>query len=123
MPNTPTLLSVVDTSGSLGNGAAYNGPARDMHVGFSSAPGVAPGRRASSIVVSANPANPATIKVQVSADWGNPSGPTWITVDQLAAPGGSQVSKEIPIAYRWLRIQVVNGATTQTVSVTTAFQE
>ena len=121
MPGTPTLYSVVDTSGSLGNGATFNGPARDMSIG-SAVVGAVPGRYSSSIVITTNPTNPATVKVQVSHDWGSAS-PSWGTIDTLAAPGGSQVSKEVPVAYRWVRIQVVNGAVTQTVAVTVDFKE
>jgi hypothetical protein len=119
MATTPTLLSVNDTSGSLGNGATFNGGPRDVHVGFANAPGVPPGRRASSVIVTANPTNAATVNVQGSQDYNGP----WVTIGTLAAPGGSAVSKEVAVPFRWVRVQVINGATTQTVSVTTAFQE
>jgi hypothetical protein len=120
MATTPTLLSVNDTSGSLGNGAVFNGNARQMHVGYANAPGVPVGRYASSVVVTANPANAATIIVQGSQDYAGSAG--WVTVDTLVAPGGSAVSKEVAVPFRFVRIQVQNGSTTQVVSVTTAFQ-
>jgi hypothetical protein len=119
MPTTPTIASYVDASGSLGNGATYVGPARDVHQGAAAAAGVPPARYSSSMVVTLNPANPATVNVQGSQDINGP----WVTLGSLAAPGGSQVSKEVPLTWRYARISVTNGAVTQTISTTVDFKE
>jgi hypothetical protein len=134
MPNTASVASFNDSTGSLVPGASYYGPARDVSVGNSVDGGV-PGRYATSLVVTSNPTNPATVKIlgcqDASIQPGEESRPQppggslfgWALIDQFAAPGGSQVTKEVKVTHRWVRVLVVNGAVAQTVTVTTDFRE